>query len=154
MPDKNPYTQASNAYGSTAAATDQRALEGKALLKAALQMERLLQRMEAGENVPREDISHAFEYNRKLWLVFVNETMNAEHPLPQEIKNNIASLGVFVFKRTIDAQIETTPAKVQPLIDINRSIASGLMKTPSASAQKTEKAPPAAGTSSSTDNLA
>ncbi|MDY0008505.1 MAG: flagellar biosynthesis regulator FlaF [Bdellovibrionales bacterium] len=128
MSNKNPYSQAADAYGNTAAETDQRALEGKILLKSARQLEELAKRLAAAEKIPLEDIGDTIEYNRKLWMVFVNDAMNDAHPLPQEIKNNIASLGVFVFKRSTEILVETTPEKIQVLIDINRNIAAGLMK--------------------------
>ena len=152
MSNKNPYTQAADAYGNTAGITDQRSLEGKVLLKSARQLEELSKRLAAGEIVSREDIGHVVEYNRKLWMVFVNETMNDAHPLPQEIKNNIASLGVFVFKRSTDILGDTTPEKINALIEINRNIAAGLMKQPKSTENKATEAPPTA--SDPTDNLA
>jgi flagellar biosynthesis activator protein FlaF len=142
MSNKNPYGQAADAYGNTAAETDQRALEGKILLKSARQLEDLSKRLDGAERVPLTDIGDAIEYNRKLWMVFVNDAMNDAHPLPQEIKNNIASLGVFVFKRSTDILVEPTPAKIQILIDINRNIAAGLMKQKAPA--KTDGEPPAA----------
>lgn len=128
MSVKNPYSQAADAYGATAAETDQRALEGRALLKAAAKLETLSQRLAAKEDVSLEDIGDALDFNRKLWTVFATETVNPDHPLPQEIKNNIASLGIFVFKRTTDVFVDPAPEKIKVLIDINRNIASGLMK--------------------------
>lgn len=145
MSNKNPYSKAADAYGNTAAETDQRALEGKVLLKSARQLEDLSKRLASDEKVPLTDIGDTIEYNRKLWMVFVNDTMNDEHPLPQEIKNNIASLGVFVFKRSTEVLIDTTPEKLQVLIDINRNIAAGLMKKPAGAASAEEdKTPPSA----------
>ena len=126
--NKNPYGAAADAYGTTAAATDPRALEGKILLQAAARLENLSQRLAKQEKVPLEDISTAVDYNRKLWTVFLSDTMNPDHPLPIEIKSNIASLAVFVFKRSVDILIDTRPEKIQALIDINRNIAAGLMK--------------------------
>jgi len=151
MSNKNPYTHAADAYGNTAGVTDQRSLEGKVLLKSARQLEELSKRLANGEIVSLEDIGHAVEYNRKLWMVFVNETMNDSHPLPQEIKNNIASLGVFVFKRSTAILADTTPEKISALIDINRNIAAGLMKQPKASENKAPETPPQ---TDPTDNLA
>ncbi len=151
MSNKNPYTHAADAYGNTAGVTDQRALEGKVLLKSARQLEELSKRLSAGDIVSLEDIGHAVEYNRKLWMVFVNETMNDTHPLPQEIKNNIASLGVFVFKRSTDILADTTPEKISALIEINRNIAAGLMKQPKAPENKAPEKPPQ---TNPTDNLA
>lgn len=124
----NPYGKATDAYGNTAAETDQRSLEGQILLKAAARLEALANRLAAGEKVPLEDISEATDYNRKLWTVFASDTMNPDHPLPQEIKNNIATLAVFTFKRTMEILIDTKPEKIKALIEINRNIAAGLMK--------------------------
>ena len=139
----NPYGKAADAYSSTAAATDQRALEGKILQKAAQKLETLCSRLQNGEKIPLEEIGDTFEYNRKIWTLFVSETMNDAHGLPQGIKNNIASLGIFVFKRSHEALIDPTPEKIKPLIDINRNIASGLLK------QATAPLPPVPSTLSS-----
>lgn len=124
----NPYGAAADAYGNMAASVDPRALEGQILLKAAAKLESLSQRLANGEKVPLEDVSDAVDYNRKLWTVFASDTGNPDHPLPQEIKNNIATLAIFMFKRSIDVLIDTKPEKIQAMIDINRNIASGLMK--------------------------
>lgn len=140
---KNPYLTASDAYGATAAATDQRALEGKILMKAALKLEDLADRLKQGEKIPLTEIGETLEYNQKLWTVFVAETMNAEHPLPLEVKNNIASLGLFVFKRTKDILIDTQPEKIKALIDINRNIAAGLMKQAATSTPEKNAGAPA-----------
>ncbi len=151
MPASNPYGQAADAYSNTAVTTDQRSLEGRALMKAALRLEQLAERLDAEENLSREEIGDAMEYNQKLWTIFVSETMNEEHPLPQEIKNNIASLGMFVFKRTLDILADTQPEKIRALIDINRNLASGLFKAASNAAPDR----PAAGPSTEkTDNMA
>lgn len=152
MPNKNPYGQASDAYGNMAAKGDQRSLEGKILLKSARQMEDLAKRLTAGEKPTLEEIDFPLEYNRKLWMVFVNDTMNDSHPLPQEIKNNIASLGVFVFKRTIDILADPTPSKLLALVEINRNIAAGLMKQSHAD-KPADDTPPSPADSNPTDNL-
>ena len=123
----NPYGSAADAYGNTAASTDPRALEGQVLLKAAAKLESLAQRLEKGEKVPLEDISDAVDYNRKLWTVFASDAANPAHPLPQEIKNNIATLAVFMFKRSMEVLIDTKPEKLKAMIDIDRNIASGLL---------------------------
>ncbi len=152
MPNNNPYLNASNAYGTTAATTDQRSLEGKILLKSAMQLEQLATRLRNGETASLEEIGDVLEYNQKLWTLFVSETMNEEHPLEQNIKNNIASLGIFVFNRTKDILIDTKPDKFSALIDINRNIAAGLMKQSTSTLPAEAAAPPAK--DSKTDNMA
>ncbi len=151
MPANNPYHSASDAYANTAATTDQRSLEGKILMKAALQLEQLADRLAKDEKPSLEEITAPIEYNQKFWTVLVSETMNDEHPLPQEIKNNIASLGMFIFKRSIDILADTKPEKIRALIDINRNLASGLLKS-AASSPAAPAQPPAEGLK--TDNMA
>ena len=125
---QNPYLEATNAYGSMAASVDPRALEGKILLKAATKLEDLARRLRAGETVRVVERGDILEYNQKLWQLFVGDTMNPDHPLPQDLKNNIATLGLFIFKRTLELLADTNPDKIQALVDINRNIAAGLMK--------------------------
>lgn len=139
MQHGNPYGSALEAYGSTATETDQRSLEGKVLLKMATRLEDICKRLEKGEKVSLDDIGDAIEMNRKLWTLFVSEMMDEKNPLPKNIRSNIASLGLFVFKRSSEILTDTTPAKIRPLIDINRNIASGLMKQPVGA---TEENPP------------
>lgn len=128
----NPYAQAAAAYGSTTTITDMRTLEATILLKAANKLEDLSKRLKEGPKPKLEEVGDTLEYNQKLWQFFINGIRDESHPLPLEIKNNIATLGLFVFKRTMELLIETTPEKMQALIDINRNIASGLMKKPAA----------------------
>lgn len=127
----NPYSQAAGAYGKSAAhaIVDQRGLEGQILLKAAQRLQLLRERLEKKESVSREEIDDTLTYNRKLWTVFASETGNPENPLPREIKANIASLSVFIFKRTMEILADPVPEKISALIDINRQIASGLLKS-------------------------
>ena len=134
MPNKNPYSKASSAYGITASSGDQRSMEGMALMFAARKLEDLVGRLQSGEKIRLEEIGETLTHNRKLWQLFVGDMNNPDHPLPLEIKNNIASLAFFVFKRTQEILIETQPEKFQALININRAIAAGLMKKTAAPA--------------------
>lgn len=70
----------------------------------------------------------ALIYNRRIWTVFAASAAENEHPLPREIKQNIANLAVFIFKRTseIESQHEPAPQMLDTLITINREIAAGL----------------------------
>ena len=142
MPNNhNPYAQASNAYGQSMshAPTDQRSLEAQLLLKAAQKLEQLQISLKNNISPTPEQVDEILDYNRKLWTVFASETANDENPLPQDIKNNIASLAVFIFKRTVAIQSETIAEKFTVLIEINRQIAAGLMKQ--AENTKTEAMP-------------
>lgn len=68
----------------------------------------------------------ALAYNRKLWTVLVTSATSPESELPQDIKNNFASLAVFVFKQIMTVMGGDDAGKLDTLISINRSIAQGL----------------------------
>jgi flagellar protein FlaF len=72
----------------------------------------------------------ALAYNRKLWTVLVTSATSAESELPQDIKNNLASLAVFIFKQTMNVLANPEPEKLNVMISINRSIAEGLRARP------------------------
>ncbi len=144
MPNQNPYSKAANTYSNMAAETDQRTMEGIVLLQAAQKLEDLASRIQSGEKVRLEEIGSTVGHNQKLWQLFVADMSNPDHRLPQEIKNNVASLAFFVFKQTQEILIDTQPEKFKALININRSIAAGLMKktgvpTPAASQNASDR---------------
>lgn len=72
------------------------------------------------------DLYDALTYNRKLWTVFLNSMSDENCPLPQEIRNNIASLAMFVMNHTLQCIAIEEPRKLEVLINLNRSIAMGL----------------------------
>jgi flagellar protein FlaF len=139
MSNQNPYSKAAGAYVTQATATDQRSLEGTVLLQSAQKLEDLMARLNGGEKIRLEEINGVLTHNRKLWELFVSDMANPDHALPQDIKNNIASLAFFVFKRTQEINIETQPEKFKALISINRSIAAGLMKRTTVSTPSAQK---------------
>ncbi|ODN70770.1 flagellar biosynthesis regulator FlaF [Methylobrevis pamukkalensis] len=49
-----------------------------------------------------------------------------DNPLPADIKQNVANLGVFIFNHTMKTLIRPEPGKLTTLININRQIAAGL----------------------------
>lgn len=128
MSNQNPYSKAAGAYVTQATATDQRSLEGTVLLQSAQKLEDLAARLQAGEKIRLEEIGATLTHNRKLWELFVSDMGNPDHALAQDLRNNVASLAFFVFKRTQEILVETQPEKFKALVNINRSIAAGLMK--------------------------
>ena len=139
--NKNPYGIAADAYSSSdlKGDTDPRTLEGRVLMKSAAKLEELQKRLQSGENVHPNDIGDALDHNQKIWTVLVGDMADPVHNLPQNIKDNIASLGMFVFNRTREVLIESRPEKLKVLIDINRNIASGLLKKNAAAATPAAK---------------
>lgn len=111
------------AYSETAKTTlSPRDLEANLLLKAASHLQTIKDNWGSEEN----DLQAALYYNRQLWTIFLGSISDAENPLPIDIKNNVASLGVFVLNHTIDIQADPKPEKLGSLININRELAAGL----------------------------
>jgi flagellar protein FlaF len=73
------------------------------------------------------NLDHALRYNRRLWTVFMTAVTSKDNPLPKEIRQNVANLGLFVMKQTIAMIGDPKPDQLSSLIDINREIAGGLL---------------------------
>jgi flagellar protein FlaF len=115
---------AANAYGTVAKQiANPRELEASLLLKAASR----LQAISDGWEEQRGGLDEALLYNRKLWSVFLTSVTAEGHPLPPQIRQNVANLGLFVMKQTISLLSEPRREKLGSLININRELAAGLM---------------------------
>lgn len=113
------------AYASTAkvtASANPRELEASLLLKAAAKIQTVK------DNWPgaKGELDSALNYNRKLWSVLATSATRPENPLPHAIKNNVGNLGVFIFQRTLEMELEPAPEKLSILVSINRNLAAGL----------------------------
>src|SRR6195952_653909 len=116
-------SSAAQAYSRTSQTTaSSREIEAQALLKAAKQ----LQDVQSNWAGPDKNLHHALLFNRRLWSIFMSAVENDENPQPLEVRQNIANIGVFVMKQTVDMQINPDPSKLKSLIDINCNIAAGL----------------------------
>lgn len=115
--------KAAQAYGSVAKQTaNPRDLEADLLLKAAAQLQALIDNWERAA----QELDSALLYNRKLWTIFLTSVTETDHPLPPTIRQNIANLGIFVLKQTLDAQAKREPQQLAALVNINRELAAGL----------------------------
>ncbi|MEJ8474839.1 flagellar biosynthesis regulator FlaF [Roseibium algae] len=122
------YKQAAQAYQKTSqVAVSPRELEATLLMKAAARLQLIKDEWDTSSFAERDD---ALTYNRKLWTILVTSATSDQSPLPLEIKNNLASLGVFVFKHTMAIIVDPQPEKLTTLISINRNIAEGLRVRP------------------------
>ena len=111
------------AYGDVARQTKEpRELEASLLVKSAAK----LQSIKDSWSENRDSLDEALTYNKRLWAIFAAAMAEPENPLPIEIRNNIASLSVFIFDRTVELQLQPAPEKLTALITINREVAAGL----------------------------
>jgi flagellar protein FlaF len=102
---------------------DPRAMEADLLLRAALRLEAV----HDGWDSRRSELESALRYNRQLWAIFLASVTSSEHPLPVDIRQNVANLGLFVMNQTVSMLREPKRAQVAALININRELAAGLL---------------------------
>lgn len=115
--------QAALAYRAVAQRTaSPRDLEASLLSRSAANLQRIREDWSLAET----ELRPALRYNRRLWSVFLNAATNPESPLPVAIRQNIASLGLFVLKHTMKVEVRPEPPRLDVLININREIAAGL----------------------------
>src|SRR4029079_1741709 len=120
-------SNAAQAYSRTSHTTaSPREIEAQALLKAARQ----LLDVQANWAGPDKNMHSALLFNRRLWSIFMSAVEANDNPQPLEIRQNIANLGVFVMKQTVEMQLNPDPSKLNSLIDINCNLAAGLSGKP------------------------
>jgi flagellar protein FlaF len=115
---------ATRAYGAIANQTaNPRELEADLLLSAAARLQAI---RDSWDDKNRE-LDAALLYNRKLWSIFVTSATSPENPLPPSLRENVANLGIFVFKQTLAILADPKPENLGSLININRELAAGLL---------------------------
>ncbi len=108
---------------------DQVELESRALIKTASSLNLIKENWEQKQG----DLTEALEKNRKLWTVIASAMSDDSSPQPAEMKKNILTLAMFVFKRTMEVMVNPTPESLGILISINMNIARGLAEHEQAS---------------------
>ncbi len=117
------HNQATQAYQTVAKRTgNPRDLEANLLSRSAVNLQRVRDEWETS----REDLHRALKFNRKLWNVFLNSATRDDNPLPVQIRQNVANLGLFVLKHTIKVEANPQQTQLDVLININREVAAGL----------------------------
>ena len=95
-------SNAAQAYARTSQTTaSPREIEAQALLKAARQ----LQDVQANWTGPDKNMHNALMFNRRLWTIFMSAVETNDNPQPMEVRQNIANIGVFVMKQTVEMQM-------------------------------------------------
>ena len=104
-----------------------RELEANLLSKSATNLQRI---RDDWDTATRHDLSVALRFNQRLWTVFMTSVSDPVSTLPQDLRQNVANLGIFIAKHTLQLQIEPAARKLDVLININRQLAAGLRATP------------------------
>jgi flagellar protein FlaF len=100
-----------------------REFEAALLLEAALRLQDVQSRWDSA----RDKVDEALLYNRNLWRLFLASIADSAPPLPLEIRQNIANLGLFVTHQTLAIASDPRPERLTSLIGINRELAAGLL---------------------------
>lgn len=68
----------------------------------------------------------ALKFNRQIWTVLVSSVAREDSPLPADLRQNVANLGVFILGQTVELELNPQQAKLDALININRELSVGL----------------------------
>jgi flagellar protein FlaF len=119
---------AAQTYKSVARQTSSpRELEASLLLQAAARLQSVHDTWDNDSGGVKTKLDDALRYNRKLWSVFLSEMADANHPMPRELRQNVANIGLFVLNHTVSMMSNPRPEQLGSLININREIAAGLL---------------------------
>ena len=90
---------AAQAYKNVAKETaSARELEASLLLKSAARFQAICD----GWDCRKVELNDALLFNRRLWTFFLDSVTRDDNPLPIDIRQNVASLGLFVIRRRFE----------------------------------------------------
>lgn len=111
-----------SAYKKTIKETESpRNIEKRVFTRVTLDLESL---NDTPENALNEETKNALWANQKLWMTLRSDLVLPENSLPAGLKAQLISLGIWVDNHT--QKVLQGNAKISDLIEINRSIISGL----------------------------
>ncbi len=88
--------------------------------------QRLQMLVDNWDNKGKYELDDAITYNRRLWTILVTSATSSESELPQQVKQNVANLALFIFKHSVSVLANPHQDRLSTLITINRNIAEGL----------------------------
>jgi flagellar protein FlaF len=120
------HQQGTRAYQQTAKVVESpRERESALLMKAAAQLQKV---KDEWNMATTEELRTALTFNRKLWTIFMSSVTKEDSPLPREVRQNIANLGMFILNQTREIMLDVSPQadQLDVLVRLNRQIAAGL----------------------------
>lgn len=119
------YSQAGNQYEKLRWKTmSGRQIEAAVLQKAALQFRRVQSSLDDGVLSPEAE--EALLFNRRVWEVLRAGWRNENCPLPDNIRSNLLNLSVFMAKAELEFRAKPISDRLNGMIQINETLASGL----------------------------
>lgn len=120
------YNQAAQTYQKVAKSTSSpRELESSLLTRSAGNLQRAKDNWDSDPSALRS----ALKFNRQIWTVLVSSVAREDNPLPAEVRQNVANLGVFILGQTVELELNPQQSKLDTLININRELSNGLRAT-------------------------
>jgi len=104
-----------------------RELEATALLNLAQSLQSCQESDTWANGGGSEELEDALRRNQKLWTIFQVELENPEHPMPVDLRLNLLRLISYVDRTTFLLLVRPQKTQLQSLIDLNRTIAEGLL---------------------------
>lgn len=103
--------------------SDKREMDAAAFSQAAYVLDQAKQKMDDADLCER-----ALKYNQLLWSIVQADVAEKNNTLPEEVKANLMSLGIFVDRQTTKALGKPTEDIFDSLINININISEGLLE--------------------------
>lgn len=117
-----PNTTATTTNSPTPSSS-RREVEAGLLLQAAGRLERVRRCWDSRQ----AELGEALRFNSRLWTDVLASITDADHSLPADIRQSIASLAQFVTHETHSLLTDPRPERLAPLISINHELADGLL---------------------------
>lgn len=113
-------------YASQPRAMDPRSTEAWALSEASRRL--VLAARITDDN--GEALRSALVLNQRLWSIFQASLIDPTCELPKDIRDNVLTLSILMDRHLMQRIGDLDASKIQPILDINRSIAEGLSVMP------------------------
>lgn len=118
---------AAHAYARTSqTGLSPREAEAAVLIKAASR----LQACRNEELTSSTGLNEALMFNQRVWTVLASAVADPANPLPDDIRQNVTKIAMFVFRTIVDAMIDPTARKLDALVSLNHQLAAGLQGNP------------------------
>ncbi|CAK0775905.1 flagellar protein FlaF [uncultured Gammaproteobacteria bacterium] len=88
-----------------------------------------------------EAFQNALMLNQRLWTIFQVAISEDDCQLPRELRENLAALSLMVDRETVKRLVDLDASKIDILIQVNRTVASGLNLREQAAAQAATATP-------------
>jgi flagellar protein FlaF len=106
----------------------EREIEAAVLMKSAAMLKQCQSHW--NESMSDGSLDKALRYDQQVWTVFQIAITDKSSPLPDDLKQSILKLSVFVDRRIFEVMCYPEPKKIDILININRNLAMGLRSNP------------------------